>query len=173
MTVVTERAGQIGRPQRMPSHLLSGLVGLLTALTVVIVFDQFNMSMSFALQLASVTLLAALAVAAIGFATFRAARRRANLARELNETSARLHELQIRAQVLERSRLDLIAWVSADLHDVVTRVEEALQGIEGIESAELRQEIAKMRGIVGDLLELNSSGVSDSATHDHDRSSTA
>jgi len=89
----------------------------------------------------------------------------ASLAAELEQTSARLAEAQAQAQALERSRRELVAWVSHDLRTPLAGVRAMVEALEDrvVEDpdtvaryyATMRQEIDRLAGLVNDLFELS------------------
>ena len=89
----------------------------------------------------------------------------AKLATELEQTSARLAEAQAQAQALERSRRELVAWVSHDLRTPLAGVRAMVEALEDrvVEDpdtvaryyATMRREIDRLAGLVNDLFELS------------------
>jgi signal transduction histidine kinase len=89
----------------------------------------------------------------------------AALAAELEQTSARLAEAQAQAQALERSRRELVAWVSHDLRTPLAGVRAMVEALEDrvVEDpatvaryyATMRGEIDCLAGLVNDLFELS------------------
>src|SRR5438105_4240327 len=89
----------------------------------------------------------------------------AALAAELEQTSARLAEAQAQAQALERSRRELVAWVSHDLRTPLAGVRAMVEALEDrvVEDpdtvaryyATMRREIDRLAGLVNDLFELS------------------
>jgi signal transduction histidine kinase len=89
----------------------------------------------------------------------------AALAAELEQTSARLAEAQAQAQALERSRRELVAWVSHDLRTPLAGVRAMVEALEDrvVEDPEtvaryyatMRREIDRLAGLVNDLFELS------------------
>ena len=89
----------------------------------------------------------------------------AELATELEQTSARLAEAQAQAQALERSRRELVAWVSHDLRTPLAGVRAMVEALEDrvVEDpdtvaryyATMRREIDRLAGLVNDLFELS------------------
>jgi signal transduction histidine kinase len=89
----------------------------------------------------------------------------AGLASELEQTSARLAEAQAQAQALERSRRELVAWVSHDLRTPLAGVRAMVEALEDhvVEDpdtvaryyATMRREIDRLAGLVNDLFELS------------------
>jgi signal transduction histidine kinase len=87
------------------------------------------------------------------------------LAGELEQTSARLAEAQAQAQALERSRRELVAWVSHDLRTPLAGVRAMVEALEDrvVEDPEtvaryyatMRREIDRLAGLVNDLFELS------------------
>jgi signal transduction histidine kinase len=89
----------------------------------------------------------------------------AALATQLEETSARLAEAQSQAAALERSRRELVAWVSHDLRTPLAGVRAMVEALEDrvVEDPEtvaryyatMRREIDRLAGLVNDLFELS------------------
>jgi len=89
----------------------------------------------------------------------------AALAAELDQTSARLAEAQAQAAALERSRRELVAWVSHDLRTPLAGVRAMIEALEDrvVEDdvtvaryyATMRREIDRLAGLVNDLFELS------------------
>jgi signal transduction histidine kinase len=89
----------------------------------------------------------------------------AALAAELEQTSARLAEAQAQATALERSRRELMAWVSHDLRTPLAGVRAMIEALEDrvVEDDEtvaryyatMRREIDRLGGLVNDLFELS------------------
>jgi signal transduction histidine kinase len=89
----------------------------------------------------------------------------ATLAAELEQTSARLAEAQAQAQALERSRRELVAWVSHDLRTPLAGVRAMVEALEDrvVDDpatvaryyATMRGEIDRLAGLVNDLFELS------------------
>ena len=89
----------------------------------------------------------------------------ASLAAELEQTSARLAEAQAQAQALERSRRELVAWVSHDLRTPLAGVRAMVEALEDrvVEDPDtvaryyttMRREIDRLAGLVNDLFELS------------------
>jgi signal transduction histidine kinase len=89
----------------------------------------------------------------------------AKLAAELEQTSARLAEAQAQASALERSRRELVAWVSHDLRTPLAGVRAMVEALEDrvVEDpatvaryyATMRREIDRLSGLVNDLFELS------------------
>jgi signal transduction histidine kinase len=87
------------------------------------------------------------------------------LAAELEQTSARLAEAQAQAAALERSRRELVAWVSHDLRTPLAGVRAMVEALEDrvVEDdatvaryyATMRREIDRLAGLVNDLFELS------------------
>jgi len=87
------------------------------------------------------------------------------LAAELEQTSARLAEAQAQAAALERSRRELVAWVSHDLRTPLAGVRAMIEALEDrvVEDDEtvaryyatMRREIDRLAGLVNDLFELS------------------
>ena len=81
----------------------------------------------------------------------------ARMAIELREATKRIDDERIRIEQLERSRRDLIIWVSSDLRVIVDQLDATLCSGERVDKQSLQFETQKMRKIVDDLLELNAS----------------
>ncbi|HEX9529752.1 MAG TPA: histidine kinase dimerization/phospho-acceptor domain-containing protein, partial [Acidimicrobiales bacterium] len=89
----------------------------------------------------------------------------ASLAAELEQTSARLAEAQAQASALERSRRELVAWVSHDLRTPLAGVRAMVEALEDrvVDDPEtvaryyatMRREIDRLAGLVNDLFELS------------------
>lgn len=89
----------------------------------------------------------------------------AALAAELAQTSARLAEAQAQASALERSRRELVAWVSHDLRTPLAGVRAMVEALEDrvvVDDetvaryyATMRREIDRLAGLVNDLFELS------------------
>jgi len=89
----------------------------------------------------------------------------AALAAELNLTSAKLAEAQAQAEALERSRRELVAWVSHDLRTPLAGVRAMVEALEDriVDDpttvaryyATMRREIDRLAGLVNDLFELS------------------
>ena len=89
----------------------------------------------------------------------------ATLAAELEQTSARLGEAQATASALERSRRELVAWVSHDLRTPLAGVRAMVEALEDRVVEEpatvaryyttMRREIDRLAGLVNDLFELS------------------
>jgi signal transduction histidine kinase len=89
----------------------------------------------------------------------------AALAADLERTSARLAEAQAQAAALERSRRELVAWVSHDLRTPLAGVRAMIEALEDrvVEDDEtvaryyatMRREIDRLAGLVNDLFELS------------------
>jgi signal transduction histidine kinase len=87
------------------------------------------------------------------------------LATQLEETSARLAEAQRQATALERSRRELVAWVSHDLRTPLAGVRAMVEALEDrvVEDPEtvaryyatMRREIDRLAALVNDLFELS------------------
>ena len=84
------------------------------------------------------------------------------LARELDVTRDRLDAAQRRAQALEDSRRELVAFMSHDLRTPLAGLRALAEGLEDgvIEDApgalrQMRQTVDRMNGLVGDLFELS------------------
>jgi len=88
-----------------------------------------------------------------------------SLARQLEETSARLAEAQEQASSLERSRRELVAWVSHDLRTPLAGIRAMVEALEDgvVDDSEtvaryhrtMRQEADRLAGLVDDLFELS------------------
>jgi signal transduction histidine kinase len=89
----------------------------------------------------------------------------ATLAAELEQTSARLAEAQAQASALEKSRRELVAWVSHDLRTPLAGVRAMVEALEDrvVDDPEtvaryyatMRREIDRLAGLVNDLFELS------------------
>jgi signal transduction histidine kinase len=89
----------------------------------------------------------------------------ATLAVQLEQTSARLAEAQAQASALERSRRELVAWVSHDLRTPLAGVRAMVEALEDrvVDDPEtvaryyatMRREIDRLAGLVNDLFELS------------------
>ena len=87
------------------------------------------------------------------------------LAAQLEQTSARLAEAQDQAAALERSRRELVAWVSHDLRTPLAGIRAMIEALEDkvVEDDEtvaryyatMRREIERLAGLVNDLFELS------------------
>jgi signal transduction histidine kinase len=87
------------------------------------------------------------------------------LAAQLEQTSARLAEAQAQAAALERSRRELVAWVSHDLRTPLAGIRAMIEALEDrvVEDDEtvaryyatMRREIERLAGLVNDLFELS------------------
>lgn len=94
-----------------------------------------------------------------------APRELARLARELEETSTRLREARAREQALERSRRELVAWVSHDLRTPLAAIRAIAEALEdGVVADDetvqryhrtLREEADLLALLVDDLFELS------------------
>lgn len=94
-----------------------------------------------------------------------APRELARLARELDETSTRLHEARVRERALDRSRRELVAWVSHDLRTPLAGIRAIAEALEdGLADDEattrryyrtLREEAERISRLVDDLFELS------------------
>lgn len=94
-----------------------------------------------------------------------APRELARLARQLDETSARLREARSRERALDRSRRELVAWVSHDLRTPLAGIRAIVEALEDgvVTDAEtvrryhrtLREEADHLAGLVDDLFELS------------------
>ena len=88
-----------------------------------------------------------------------------SLAAQLEETSARLAEAQEQAASLERSRWELVAWVSHDLRTPLAGIRAMVEALEDgvVDDPEtvaryhrtIRQESDRLAGLVDDLFELS------------------
>ena len=89
----------------------------------------------------------------------------ASLAAELEATSARLAEAQEQTAALERSRRELVAWVSHDLRTPLAGIRAMVEALEDGVVADpdtvaryhrtMRQEADRLAGLVDDLFELS------------------
>ncbi len=86
----------------------------------------------------------------------------AELSRELAATSMRLAESRERERALERSRRELVAWVSHDLRTPLAGLRAMAEALEdGVAAdparyyAQMRQAVERLTGMVGDLFELS------------------
>ncbi|MFJ3230962.1 sensor histidine kinase [Streptomyces sp. NPDC086787] len=86
----------------------------------------------------------------------------AALSRELAATSARLAESRERERALESSRRDLVAWISHDLRTPLAGLRAMAEALEDGVAAEpdrylrqIRTEVERLNGMVGDLFELS------------------
>jgi signal transduction histidine kinase len=89
----------------------------------------------------------------------------ARLAAQLEETSARLAEAREQAAAVERSRRELVAWVSHDLRTPLAGIRAMVEALEdGVVSdpatvdryyATMRRETDRLAGLVNDLFELS------------------
>ena len=89
----------------------------------------------------------------------------ASLGAELELTSARLAEAQDRAAAVERSRRELVAWVSHDLRTPLAGIRAMVEALEDgvVDDAEtvaryhgaIRREADRLAGLVNDLFELS------------------
>jgi len=89
----------------------------------------------------------------------------AALAGALEQTSARLAEARAQAEALERSRRELVAWVSHDLRTPLAGVRAMVEALEDrvVDDpatvaryyATMRREIDRLAGLVNDLFELS------------------
>ncbi len=87
------------------------------------------------------------------------------LAVELEQTSARLADAQARAAALERSRRELVSWVSHDLRTPLAGIRAMVEALEDrvVDDPEtvaryhrtMRQEADRLAGLVDDLFELS------------------
>jgi signal transduction histidine kinase len=89
----------------------------------------------------------------------------AALAAQLEETSARLADAQAQAAALERSRRELVSWVSHDLRTPLAGIRAMVEALEDrvVDDPEtvvryhrtMRQEADRLAGLVDDLFELS------------------
>ncbi len=86
----------------------------------------------------------------------------AELSRELAATSTRLTESRERERALERSRRELVAWVSHDLRTPLAGLRAMAEALEdGLATdparyhVQMRQAVERLTGMVGDLFELS------------------
>jgi signal transduction histidine kinase len=86
----------------------------------------------------------------------------AELSRELATTSMRLAESRERERALERSRRELVAWVSHDLRTPLAGLRAMAEALEDGVAADparyyvqMRQAVERLTGMVGDLFELS------------------
>lgn len=86
----------------------------------------------------------------------------AELGRELAATSARLTESRERERALEASRRELVAWISHDLRTPLAGLRAMSEALEdGVVAdpqryfRQIRAEVERMNGMVGDLFELS------------------
>ena len=86
----------------------------------------------------------------------------AELSRELAATSTRLAESRERERALERSRRELVAWVSHDLRTPLAGLRAMAEALEDGLAADparyhvqMRQAVERLTGMVGDLFELS------------------
>lgn len=94
-----------------------------------------------------------------------APRELARLARQLDETSASLREARSRERALDRSRRELVAWVSHDLRTPLAGIRAIVEALEDGVVTEpetvrryhrtLREEADHLTGLVDDLFELS------------------
>jgi signal transduction histidine kinase len=87
------------------------------------------------------------------------------LASQLEETSARLADAQAQAAALERSRRELVSWVSHDLRTPLAGIRAMVEALEDrvVDDAEtvaryhrtMRREADRLAGLVDDLFELS------------------
>lgn len=92
----------------------------------------------------------------------RATAELAALTRELAATSARLETSRERERALERSRRELVAWISHDLRTPLTGLRAMSEALEdgmapdsGRYLRQIRREVERMNDMVGDLFELS------------------
>ncbi|MFD9907742.1 sensor histidine kinase [Streptomyces sp. NPDC059063] len=86
----------------------------------------------------------------------------AALTRELEATSARLADSRERERALETSRRELVAWISHDLRTPLAGLRAMAEALEDGMAAEpdrylrqIRTEVERLNGMVGDLFELS------------------
>ncbi|WP_329034637.1 HAMP domain-containing histidine kinase [Streptomyces sp. NBC_00178] len=86
----------------------------------------------------------------------------AALTRELAATSAKLESSRERERALETSRRELVAWISHDLRTPLTGLRAMSEALEdgmapdaGRYLRQIRREVERMNGMVGDLFELS------------------
>ena len=86
----------------------------------------------------------------------------AELSHELAATSMRLAESRERERALERSRRELVAWVSHDLRTPLAGLRAMAEALEDGLAADparyhvqMRQAVERLTGMVGDLFELS------------------
>ncbi|MFI9767922.1 sensor histidine kinase [Streptomyces sp. NPDC052415] len=86
----------------------------------------------------------------------------AALSRELETTSARLAESRERERALESSRRELVAWISHDLRTPLAGLRAMSEALEDGVAADpdrylrqIRTEVERLNGMVGDLFELS------------------
>ncbi|MEU4998699.1 HAMP domain-containing sensor histidine kinase [Streptomyces sp. NPDC021622] len=86
----------------------------------------------------------------------------AALTRELESTSARLAESRERERALETSRRELVAWISHDLRTPLAGLRAMSEALEDGVAADpdrylrqIRTEVERLNGMVGDLFELS------------------
>lgn len=86
----------------------------------------------------------------------------AALTRELESTSARLAESRERERALESSRRELVAWISHDLRTPLAGLRAMAEALEDGVAADpdrylrqIRTEVERLNGMVGDLFELS------------------
>ncbi|MEV0174732.1 HAMP domain-containing sensor histidine kinase [Streptomyces sp. NPDC050803] len=84
------------------------------------------------------------------------------LSRELESTSARLAESRERERALESSRRELVAWISHDLRTPLAGLRAMAEALEDGVAADpdrylkqIRMEVERLNGMVGDLFELS------------------
>ncbi|MFF4541124.1 sensor histidine kinase [Streptomyces aureus] len=84
------------------------------------------------------------------------------VSRELAATSARLAESRDRERTLERSRRELVAWISHDLRTPLAGLRAMAEALEDGVAADphrylrqMRTEVDRLNGMVGDLFELS------------------
>ncbi|MEV0505833.1 HAMP domain-containing sensor histidine kinase, partial [Streptomyces spectabilis] len=84
------------------------------------------------------------------------------LSQELEHTSARLAESRERERALENSRRELVAWISHDLRTPLAGLRAMAEALEDGVAAEpdrylrqIRTEVERLDGMVGDLFELS------------------
>ena len=86
----------------------------------------------------------------------------ADLSRELEATSAKLAESRERERALETSRRELVAWISHDLRTPLAGLRAMSEALEDGVAADpdrylrqIRTEVERLNGMVGDLFELS------------------
>ena len=86
----------------------------------------------------------------------------AELGRELAATSAKLAESRERERALEASRRELVAWISHDLRTPLAGLRAMAEALEdgvaadpGRYHRQIRTEVDRLNGMVGDLFELS------------------
>jgi hypothetical protein len=79
----------------------------------------------------------------------------ARMAHELTETSARLHQEQQRSESLERSRRELISWMTADVDLLIGQIETTVKSDEERSRELLLASLSQLRRVGNDLVELH------------------